>query len=134
MKLLTLLTFLIMSFSSFADQFATIDAADPRYCGNKSSCVKGYIPVVRSGKYYARGIGANCDQAMARAENAFVRAHGNIDDCGLISGPSLDGWSCRRRNGQTVAWMTCNPDSGSDSDARTQRRSCVLGGVWICGR
>lgn len=132
MKAILVIAMFLLSFASFADENATVNAADPKFCGTKSSCVKGYIPLVRSGTYYARGIGANCDQASARAEEVFRRAHGNIDDCGLISGPHLDNWSCRRENNRTIAWLSCNPDSGSSETSRTQRRNCVIGGVWIC--
>lgn len=135
MKILVLITFLMMSFSSFATDWYTHDAADPRVCGNNSSCTKGIFSFVGVGEYFARGVSTrSCDDAVIKAEETFRRAFGNVDDCGLYSGPSLKGWECTRRNGRITAWIHCDPNSGSVGDSRTQRRSCVLGGVWICGR
>lgn len=125
----------MMSFSSFATDWYTHDAADPRVCGNNSSCTKGIFSFVGVGEYFARGVSTrSCEDAINRADETFRRAFGNVDDCGLFSGPSLKDWSCTRRNGRITAWVQCNPNSGSNENARTQRRSCVLGGVWICGR
>jgi hypothetical protein len=135
MKLFVLFTFLIMSFSSFANDWHTNDAADPRICGNNSSCTKGIFSFVGVGEYFARGVSRiSCNDAVERANETFLRAFGNIDDCGLFSGPSLKDWSCTRRNGRITAWVTCNPNSGPNGSSQNQRRSCVLGGVWICGR
>ncbi len=135
MNILVLITFLMMSFSSFATDWYTHDAADPRVCGNNSSCTKGIFSFVGVGEYFARGVSTrSCEDAINRADETFRRAFGNVDDCGLFSGPSLKDWSCTRRNGRITAWVQCNPNSGSNENARTQRRSCVLGGVWICGR
>lgn len=124
-----ILSFLMLSLSAFADQSATINAADPQYCGRASTCVKGYVPLLREGTYYARATGRNCDDAMNRAEEVFVRKFGNMS-CGLISGPHLDNWSCRRDNGRIIAWLKCNPDS--EVRSRPRPRCALVGGVLVC--
>ena len=135
MKSILVMTMILLSFNSFATDWYTRDAADPKLCGNKSSCTKGIFSFVGVGEYFARGTSTkSCNDAVAKAEETFRRAFGNVDDCGLFTGPSLRDWSCTRQSGKTVAWVSCNPNSGSNETARTQRRSCVLGGVWICGR
>lgn len=134
MKFIILITMILMSFQSFATDWYTRDAADPRICGNSSTCTKGAFSFVGIGTMYARGVSrTTCEAAISNAEEVFRRQFGNVDDCGLFSGPSLKDWSCTRQNGRTVAWVQCDPNSGSHETARTQRRSCVLGGVWICG-
>ncbi len=123
MKFLLLLSLLFSTFSAFAKP-------DPKFCGNKNTCHKGYIPVFRAGKYYARGYGNNCQQAEARAQELFLREFGNME-CGLISGPYLADWECSRSDrGRAVAWVTCNPDSGVRSSPRP--RCAVIGGVMVC--
>lgn len=135
MKALLIASIFLFSFSGIASDWYTRDAADPKICGAKSSCTKGLFSFVNVGTYYARGVSLkSCDEAVARAEENFRRSFGNVDDCGLFSGPSLKDWSCARQNDRTVAWVTCDPSSGSNETSRTQRRSCVLGGVWICGK
>lgn len=135
MKHIFILILALISFNALATDWYTRDAADPRFCGNNSTCTKGLFSFVNVGEYYARGVSTkSCNDAVAKAEEVFRRQFGNIDDCGLFTGPSLKDWSCTRQNGRTTAWITCDPRSGSNETARTQRRSCVLGGVWICGR
>lgn len=123
MKLILLLSLLFSAVTAFAKP-------DPRYCGNKSTCHKGYIPVFRAGTYYARAIARTCQEAEERAREVFRREFGNME-CGLFSGPFLDGWECTRSaRGNAVAWMKCNPDSGVSSSPRP--RCAVIGGVMVC--
>lgn len=126
---------LLLSFNAFATDWHTRDASDPQLCGRNSTCVRGTFSLFGIGKMYARGTSTrSCQDAINNADRAFDREFGRQDSCGLFSGPSLVDWSCTRRNGRITAWVQCDPNSGSRETARTQRRSCVLGGVWICGR
>lgn len=135
MKAFFFLCLLSVSLNGFARDWYTRDASDPRICGNKSTCVKGTFSLFGIGTMYARGTSTrSCEDAINRAEDVFRSEYGNPDSCGLFSGPSLKDWSCTRRNGRITAWLQCDPNSGSRETAKTQRRSCVLGGVWICGR
>ncbi len=123
MKFFLLLCLVVSSFSAFGK-------ADPKFCGANSTCVKGYIPVFKSGSYYARAIGNTCQQAEDRAQERFLREFGNID-CGLYSGPFLESWSCySNERGQAVAWVKCNPDS----EIRPSHRApcALIGGVMVC--
>jgi hypothetical protein len=123
MKFILLLALLFSAVTAFAK-------ADPKYCGKVSSCHVGYIPVFRAGTYYARGFGANCAQAEARGQELFLREFGNMD-CGIISGPFLDGWECSRsQSGRAVAWIKCNQDSSVRSSPRP--RCAIIGGVMVC--
>lgn len=132
MKTILLLAALILSSFSALAQLSSYPA-DPNYCGRANSCHNGYFPLISSGTYYARATGRSCEEAMRRSEEAFLRAHGNMDHCGMVSGPYS--WSCYRgANNRYVSWHQCNPDSGSSGGGGGQRRNCVLGGVWICGR
>jgi|GEM_PF-5897226 len=129
MKTLIAALMLVASFSFQA--IAAGEPADPNYCGRKQSCVKGYFPLVSSGTYYARGYGRTCDQAMEDSEDVFVRAHGNIDDCGLVSGPYS--WYCHKApNGRFVSWRMCNPDSGSSSGGGSRSRCAMVFGRLVC--
>jgi hypothetical protein len=105
---------------------------DPNFCGSKQSCHKGYFPLVSSGTYYARGFGRTCDEAMEDSEDRFIRAHGNMDDCGLVSGPHS--WSCHRsRDGRRfVSWRECSPDSGSSSSGGSRSRCTMVFGRLVC--
>jgi hypothetical protein len=126
---------LTLSFNALATDWYTRDAADPRLCGNNSTCVEGIFGFVGVGKMLARGTSTrSCEDAIINARTVFQREFGRPDSCGLFSGPHLKDWSCTRRNGQIVAWLACDPRSGSRETAQTQRRNCVLGGVWICGQ
>ncbi len=123
MKFILLLSLLFSTFTAFAK-------ADPKYCGKVNTCHKGYIPVFKAGTYYARATGANCQQAELRAQELFLREFGNMD-CGLISGPFLDGWECSRSDtGRAVAWVKCNPDS--EVRSRPRARCAIIGGVMVC--
>jgi hypothetical protein len=125
MKSIFLLLALAFSLSGFAQDFATIDQRDPNFCGSSNYCHKWL-----KGEYYARGVGRNCNQAMKRADDLFVREYGDMS-CGLVSGPHLDNWSCRRQsNGQVVAWLKCDPSS---EPRRTNRPRCaIIFGQMVC--
>lgn len=119
-----LFAFLILSLSAFS--FA---AADENFCNGKSSCIKGYIPLLKSGTYHARGIGMTCKAAMDFSRNRFFNEYGNMS-CGLISGPYV--WSCTKlSDNKYSAWTKCNPDSGPSRSAR-RSRCAMIGGVLVC--
>ena len=119
-----LFAFLILSLSAFS--FA---AADENFCNGKNNCIQGYIPLLRSGTYHARGTGSTCQRAMDASQTRFQNEYGNMS-CGLISGPYV--WSCTQLSANRFsAWTKCNPDSGP---SRSSRRSkcAVIGGVLMC--
>jgi hypothetical protein len=126
MKTLFLFVLFVLSLSAFAgDEFATINQPDPNYCGGSEYCHKWI-----KGEYYARAVGKSCNQAFKRAEDLFVREYGNME-CGLVSGPHLDIWSCRRNaQGQTVAWVRCSPNSAPRSAPRP--KCAMIFGQLIC--
>lgn len=119
-----LFAFLILSLSAFS--FAS---ADENFCNGKNNCIKGYIPLLKSGTYHARGTGSTCQRAMDASQTRFQNEYGNMS-CGLISGPYV--WSCTQLSANRFsAWTKCNPDSGP---SRSPRRSkcAVIGGVIMC--
>jgi hypothetical protein len=133
MKTLIAALMLMTSLTALAQQYRLSDyPLDPNYCGKKQSCVKGYFPLISSGTYYARGYGRTCAEAMEDSEDVFVRAHGNIDDCGLVSGPYS--WSCYRSpNGRFVSYHQCSPDSGSSSRGGNRSGCAMVFGRLVCG-
>ncbi len=119
-----LFAFLILSLSAFS--FA---AADENFCNGKSTCIKGYIPLLRAGTYHARGTGSTCQRAMDNSQARFANEYGNMS-CGLISGPYV--WSCTQLSGTRFsAWTKCNPDSGPSRSPR-RSRCAMIGGVLVC--
>lgn len=122
MKSLIAILVFTFSFMSFAGE-------DINLCNGKETCRKGYIPLLKSGTYHARGIGRTCQEAMDESQAVFMREYGNMS-CGLISGPYV--WSCTKlRNNRYLAWTKCNPDSGP---SRSNRRSncAMIGGRIFC--
>lgn len=124
MKSLIAILIFTFSFMSFASD-------DINLCNGKSTCRKGYIPLLRSGTYHARGVGSTCQIAMDESRATFMRAYGDMS-CGLISGPYV--WSCTKLgNNRYLAWTKCNPDSGPSRSRNSNRSGCaVIGGVLMC--
>ena len=131
MKTLLAALMILTSLTALAQYRLSDYPLDPNYCGTKQSCLKGYIPLLKSGTYYARGYGRTCEQAMEDSEDVFIRAHGNIDDCGMVSGPYS--WTCYRSpNGRFVSYHQCSPDSGSSSRAAPRSRCAMVFGRLVC--
>ncbi len=132
MKTLLAALMLLTSLTALAQQYRLSDyPVDPNTCRGQETCLKGYIWLIKSGTYYARGYGRTCDEAMEDSEDMFIRTFGDMS-CGLVSGPHS--WSCNRsRDGRRfVSWRQCSPDSGPAQTA-PRSRCTMIGGRLVCG-
>ena len=98
------------------------------FCKGKETCRKGYVPMLKSGTYYAKGTGRTCEEAKDNSQSVFAHEYGDMS-CGLISGPYV--WDCTKLGKNNyIAWTKCNPDSGP---GRSTRPRCgMIGGIIVC--
>jgi hypothetical protein len=121
----TILIFIVLMLSTLS--FAM--AASPNHCDGADSCVKGKIPLIKSGTYYARGHGSTCEEAMEDSQIQFDRIHGKME-CGIFAGPVAMGCSKICEN-QYSSWAECSP--GASGPKKPKRSACrMIGPFMVC--
>lgn len=102
-------------------------------CSERMTCSIKENGVLGPRTYYAIGVGADRESALAESDIVFQESFGDMDSCGLFSGPHSIGCD-QFENGMMACVRTCKPSSNFSFGRRRGNtpRCANIGGILHC--